>query len=219
MYDALAVAIWPAASLHPLRFVHGLIKRCLEHPSFQFYTHTPVLSLTKDRSSDVWTVETNRGVLRASNVLLATNGYSTALLPALKDFLTPHRAQCSAILPPDNFVRQHALLTTASIINTNGDYEYLTQQPSSQSVNPPKGVDGRQGSGAFILGGGHPYASTDEQIGTFDDTIIIDTIRDHLSTFPERSFVDWEAGSGSLISIWTGIQGCEWMARIFECRC
>lgn len=209
VYDALAVAVWPAASLHPVRFVHGLLSKCLEEPSFYLYTHTPVLRVGKSPHSDgLWELETGRGVVRARKVLLATNGYSTMLLPALKDFLTPHRSQCSAIIPPENFVRQHALTSTASIIRSKGDYEYLTQQPSSHSLNPPRGRDGRAGSGAFILGGGHPYAPLDEQIGTLDDTIVIDTIRDHLAKFPERNFVDWREGEGTLRNIWTGIQGC-----------
>lgn len=205
--DAVGVAIWPAGSLHPLRFVHELLKHCLKQSNFSLYTHTPALEIKKDQSKKIWHVITPRGSLRARNVLLATNGYSTKLLPDLQSVLLPHRAQCSAISPPTDFRDAMALNSTCSIIKAPGDYEYLTQQPSNGGPNPAKALKGRIGSGAFILGGGHPHAPRQEQVGTFDDTVILDSITEHLQTFPENTFVDWKVKEGQLTHIWTGIQG------------
>lgn len=149
---------------------------------------------------------TPRGTLTARTVLFATNGYSTRLLPSLQPFLTPHRAQCSSIAPPAHFLGPLALATTASIVKGVGDYEYLTQRPSRGGANTPHQAD-REGDGILILGGGHPHASRTEQIGTYDDTVVIDTITEHLRKFPSETFDGWQTGQGDLTHIWTGIQG------------
>lgn len=207
--DAFGAAVWPAGSLHPLRFVHALLQRCLQEDNFALYTHTPVERIAKDGDGTCWQLSTPRGCVQARQVLLATNGYSTKLLPSLQDFLTPHRSQCSAVDPPRNFVNAMALNTTSSMIKASGDYEYLTQQPSAGGPNTPKGLDQRPGTGAFILGGGHPYAPRHEQIDTFDDSVVVKSITNHLDSFPHQTFIDWQPTSGRLTHVWTGIQGCK----------
>ncbi|KAL8358175.1 hypothetical protein RB598_002785 [Gaeumannomyces tritici] len=46
-----------------------------------------------------WTLTTPRGDMRAAKVLLATNGYTSALLPAFADLISPVRAQACALVP------------------------------------------------------------------------------------------------------------------------
>ncbi|PWN20461.1 DAO-domain-containing protein [Microstroma glucosiphilum] len=235
---AVGCTSWDAGSLQPLRFVHAVLRRCIEL-GLELYTHTPVLSLqaaANDGASGYrWKVKTSRGTLKARQVLLATNGYSTVLLPTLADFLTPHRAQCSAILPPPQYggpkvdpVHQPngkvggnhyapgagdgdgdiagdgRLAYTASISGFTpapADYEYLTQRPSSRS-------------GYLILGGGHPCAPISEQIGVFDDSVVMESVTEHLEQWPARTFEGWEEeteGGGAegkgMKQVWTGIQG------------
>jgi glycine/D-amino acid oxidase-like deaminating enzyme len=214
--DAVGVAIWPAGSLHPLRFVHHLLKICLSDKNFSLFTHTPALSIQKSkvkdnqsRIYDGWEISTPRGTIKARSVLLATNGYSLKLLSDLNNVLMPHRSQCSAFSPPSNFINAMAFNNTYSIVKGPGDYEYLTQQPSKGGPNSAKELGGRKGTGSMILGGGHPHAPKLEQVGTFDDTTITEKVSEHLQSYSAKTFTDWEEGKSTLYYTWTGIQGCK----------
>lgn len=232
---AVGCTSWDAGSLHPLRFVHAVLRKCIEL-GLELYTHTPVLSLEAAADGGAagykWNVKTSRGTLKAKQVLLATNGYSTVLLPTLADFLTPHRAQCSAILPPPQYggpksapapaLHPKGTLNGARLSDSVGDgdgrlaytasisgftpapadYEYLTQRPASRS-------------GYFILGGGHPAAPVSEQIDVFDDSVVLEGVTRHLEEWPSRVFESWDddadadadGGARGMKQVWTGIQG------------
>lgn len=219
--EAVGCGGFQAGSLYPLRFVHEVLRRSVAN-GLRLYTHTMVDSLERlesghpDQASSSrrgyrWRVRTSRGSIKAKQVLLATNGYSAALLPNLNEFITPHRAQCSAIKPPGTFGGSNAvpapvdatgarLERTYSIGRSATDYEYLTQRPASSG-------------GWFILGGGHEYGSKAEQIGTFDDGSVIQGITQHLAAYPSQTFKGWEAQGDAkhsrvgLHQLWTGIQG------------
>ena len=118
-----------AASLWPYKLVARLLERLLARfPADQFnlQTNTPVTSLTRlypashtpspspsPSSSSLpgnpttaaaaaprWCLTTPRGSIAARHVLLATNGYTSHLLPAFADLIVPVRGQVAALLPP-----------------------------------------------------------------------------------------------------------------------
>lgn len=204
--DAVGAAIWPAGSLHPLRFVHGLLEDCLRHENFRLYTHTPVECIAKVDDGH-WHVHTSKGSLRAKNIILATNGYSAKLIPSLQEFILPHRAQCSAIRPVQNYMGAKSLATTASIIRRPGNYEYLTQRPCKGGRNAPNRLD-HLADGIWILGGGHSVVPSAEQVDTLDDSFLDERITKHLQMYPSKTFKHWDQdGKASLEYVWTGIQG------------
>ena len=192
---AKGAAVFPAGSFYPLRFVHSLLSICLSKESFKLFTHTPVQSMHRDEETGKWTLQTSKGPLSASKVLLATNGYSRALLPSLDDFLLSHRAHCSSIIPPTNYQGEHQLQSTCSIVRQEDDYEYLVQRPSSSSDN------------AFILGGGNTQMDRHQEIDTYDDAYVNPALGKYFAAYPEKSFEGWEPGAGKLSHVWTGIQG------------
>jgi glycine/D-amino acid oxidase-like deaminating enzyme len=92
-----------AASLWPYKLVASILSHLITaHPAprFNLQTNTPVTSLARADSGRGWTVTTPRGTITARQVLLATNGYTSHLLPAFSDLIVPVRAQIGALLPP-----------------------------------------------------------------------------------------------------------------------
>lgn len=92
-----------AASLWPYKLVAAVLERLITNhppPTFNLQTNTPVTSLSRAESGPGWTLTTPRGKITARQVLLATNGYTSHLLPAFSDLIVPVRGQIGAILPP-----------------------------------------------------------------------------------------------------------------------
>ncbi|EGO61432.1 hypothetical protein NEUTE1DRAFT_11871, partial [Neurospora tetrasperma FGSC 2508] len=98
-----------AASLWPWKLVVWVLERLLERfpvrngsmggEGFNLQTNTPVLGLEK-LGDGRWTVITSRGNIRANRVLLAMNGYTSNLLPEMKDLIVPVRSQVASLRPP-----------------------------------------------------------------------------------------------------------------------
>jgi glycine/D-amino acid oxidase-like deaminating enzyme len=77
---ALAMKWVPSGSWHPHRGLTALLKKALENKDFSFYSWAPVSSLKEYRGG--WTVDcADRGVIRAKQAVLATNGYTRHLFP------------------------------------------------------------------------------------------------------------------------------------------
>ncbi|AEO55897.1 hypothetical protein MYCTH_2116566 [Thermothelomyces thermophilus ATCC 42464] len=92
-----------AASLWPYKLVATVLERLVAKfpaPSFNLQTNTPVTSLSRAESGPGWALTTPRGRITARQVLLATNGYTSHLLPAFSDLIVPVRGQIGALLPP-----------------------------------------------------------------------------------------------------------------------
>jgi glycine/D-amino acid oxidase-like deaminating enzyme len=191
---AIGAAVFPAGSLYPLRFVHGLLSICLSRGGFQLFTQTPVHSF--NRNGIHWSVQTNRGTISAKKVLVATNGYSRALLPCLDNFLLSHRAHCSSIIPPAHYSGESSLKGTCSITRQNEDYEYLVQRPSKE-----------RSDNAFILGGGQRILDRASEVDTYDDSYVDPALPDYFASYPTKHFENWKEGQGQLTHTWTGIQG------------
>ncbi|KAI0459958.1 FAD dependent oxidoreductase [Xylaria acuta] len=102
--DALGAIFQPnAAKLWPYKLVAWVLERLLgEHGAagtFNLQTNTPVTRLER-RGSSSWVAHTPRGEIRARDVLLAANGYTSYLLPGLTDVIVPVRGQICALEPP-----------------------------------------------------------------------------------------------------------------------
>ncbi|KIW90600.1 uncharacterized protein Z519_08383 [Cladophialophora bantiana CBS 173.52] len=76
-------------------------------PSLNLQTNTPVTALERcnnDNNDDdrggCWILHTPRGSVRARAVILATNAYTSHLLPEFAPLIRPVQAQMSALVPP-----------------------------------------------------------------------------------------------------------------------
>ncbi|KAK2615423.1 hypothetical protein N8I77_002179 [Diaporthe amygdali] len=141
-----------AASMWPYKLVcHVLEKLIAEHgpDTFNLQTNTAVTGVSRDAQSGRWVVTTPRGKVSAAKVLLATNGYTSRLLPAFSDLIVPVRGQIGALLPPEPRVAlDYSYVFFGKLEGEDGQDttrdEYLVQRPLP--------------NGELILGGGRHLA-------------------------------------------------------------
>lgn len=149
-----------------------------------------------ERKDLQWHLYTHRGVVKAKKVLMATNGYSQALLPSLDNFVISHRAHCSSVIPPLNYGGANSLKLTCSVVGEKGNYEYMIQRPNNHSSD-----------NAIILGGGHTIVKKEIERGSYDDSYLDAKISKFFSSYGADKFAGWKSGQGKLTHAWTGIQG------------
>jgi glycine/D-amino acid oxidase-like deaminating enzyme len=165
-------------------------------------TNTPAFSISpigpsKSQGGARWTVETDRGNLRAKNVVLATNAYTNALLPSLAktDFLKPSRSQVTAIRPAKGDLLHHPSVHKSVGLDDrppSGDY-FLTRAPHLK------------GAGDVLYGGGRAISPTRE-MGTTDDSIINPKIGAYLkSSVPQIFGKEVWGDESNEVRDWSGI--------------
>ncbi|GAB7349795.1 hypothetical protein MBLNU459_g0509t1 [Dothideomycetes sp. NU459] len=136
-----------AARMWPYKFVAHILETLLtaphdgKHGRLNLQTHTPALSLSassNDSSSDSsssssssskWTITTPRGTISTPRIILATNGYTSFLLPSFADLLVPCRGQMSALLPPAHLRGPARRLTASFGFMGPRQDDYLVQRP------------------------------------------------------------------------------------------
>ncbi|KAH6891406.1 FAD dependent oxidoreductase [Thelonectria olida] len=138
-----------AAKLWPYKLVAWVLERLLESGRFNLQTKTPVESLQREGGS--WVLHTPRGDVSAKTVILATNAYTSHLLPKFTGLLVPVRGQVCALKPPG----ESTALEHSHVWVGDGGDDYLVQRPS----------------GELILGG-ERLSVADGQVGVSrDDTV------------------------------------------------
>jgi hypothetical protein len=95
-----------AASLWPYKLISWVLERQLSlnessksSITFNLQTNTPVIHLQRT-DNESWIVHSPRGMIAAKNVILATNGYTSHLLPNFSDLIVPVRGEMSSLIPP-----------------------------------------------------------------------------------------------------------------------
>lgn len=195
-----------AASMWPYKLVcHVLEKLVAEHApeAFNLQTNTAVTGLSRDASSGKWIVQTARGQIRATKVLLATNGYTSRLLPLFADLIVPVRGQIGALLPPEPRVAlDYSYVFFGTMEGEDGEAttrdEYLVQRPLP--------------TGELILGGGRHLAKG-MAVGEWRDDVVEDRVATYLRTELEPVLsLDRKDEKGIAKGLeasmeWTGIMG------------
>ncbi|KAI6092034.1 FAD dependent oxidoreductase [Hypoxylon rubiginosum] len=189
-----AVVQWNAASLWPYKLVAFVLERLLAANggdgggSFNLQTNTPATGLStssppanlsspggsnsnnnSNSSSPIWTVHTPRGTVSAPKVLLATNGYTSHLLPSFSDLIVPTQGQVSALKPPEEPATPsdppldigHTYYIMGEPDNAMERDDYLVQRP------PP--------SAELIYGGGRRHAKG-RGVGVWDDSAVDESV-------------------------------------------
>lgn len=80
------VLVEAGGGLHPAKYFAGLLRMALTAGA-SLYDHLPALAIR--RTADGFTVQTTRGSIECSEVLVATNGYTDAAAPALRRRVIP----------------------------------------------------------------------------------------------------------------------------------
>ncbi|KAK4191199.1 FAD dependent oxidoreductase [Podospora australis] len=195
-----------AASLWPYKLVAHVIEQLLPFENFNLQTNTPVTSLSP-LSSGGWALETPRGMIKAKQVLLATNGYTSHLLPKFADLIVPTRSQISAVLPP-NSGSQPAELKHSYLFAADPDVNDGTNAPRDDYL-----VQRPLPGGEIIYGGGRRFAknlgvgvSSDEEVESQIAKYLRSNLSPPLDLTPPGKVIE---GEGELKASyeWTGIMG------------
>jgi glycine/D-amino acid oxidase-like deaminating enzyme len=150
-----------AASLWPYKLVAYTLEHLIKSNHLNLQTHTPVTSLTSTPTAH--TLHTPRGTITAKTVILATNAYTSHLLPHFADLIVPVRGEMSALLPPAGSTilpDSHGMVAALGQPANNDDY--LVQRPFSGVPNP---------RGHLMFGGGRG-AGEHTSMGVCDDSVI-----------------------------------------------
>ncbi|KAK9415627.1 putative FAD dependent oxidoreductase [Seiridium unicorne] len=186
-----AIVQWNAASLWPYKLVAFVLERLLAAGGFNLQTNTPVTGLQKvDPPSNLtspvspsvsdgekktvehptWIVHTDRGHITTRAVLLATNAYTSHLLPQFSDLIVPTRGQVAALKPPQepspgepplDIGHTFYILGESDTEDVHRD-DYLIQRP------PP--------AAELVLGGGRQLAKG-YAVGVWDDSTMDEPVK------------------------------------------
>jgi glycine/D-amino acid oxidase-like deaminating enzyme len=102
--------------LHPLSYARGLARAAIAAGA-AVYGETPALSLRRDGAR--WRIETPRAVVHADKVLLATNGFTDNLWPALRRTIVPVFSSIAATAPLSDDVARE-IMPTRSVLYESG---------------------------------------------------------------------------------------------------
>lgn len=199
--DAVGVTLSQgAASLWPYKLVTFTLEQLIKAGQLNLQTNTPVNAITS--ADGKHTLHTDRGTIDAKKVILATNGYTSALLPHFADLIVPVRGEMSALLPPKGSTilpDSHGMVAALGQSANNDDY--LIQRPFEDVPNP---------RGHLMFGGGRGAGHL-PTIGISDDSIIDDDSAAYLrSALLKVLELDGETeGLQELEAAaqWTGIMG------------
>ncbi|KAH6977183.1 FAD dependent oxidoreductase [Ilyonectria sp. MPI-CAGE-AT-0026] len=186
----------PAASVWPYKMVTGLLGGMIESGKLNVQTNTKVQNID-DSEGDFALVHTDRGDIKATHVVHATNGWMGHLLPEMRPFLSPVRGNVVRYgsVGSDNDMEAGTGISPMGIDKrfsfwlrySEHDYDYLIQRA------PGDVVVGRANTGRKATG---DDSETDLQPHA------------HLRGFPDEAFSSPDRGSSAHIThAWSGILG------------
>ncbi|KAK0262201.1 hypothetical protein LTS09_003626 [Friedmanniomyces endolithicus] len=185
--DVAGASVGPGAAVWPYRLWCGLWSLLLEkhHDRLAIETYAPVHAVSEAPSGvdgpGRYVVKTSRGKIRASHVVYCTNGFTSHLLPSLRDPLFPnHGADRSWSLLSTPHVDEKSGVRSASLY-------YLTQDTDT---------------GYMMLGG--EYEKPEDLVCSDDSKVNIRSAEEIVKVLP-RHFET--SGPPQVKSLWSGIMG------------
>ena len=143
---AVGAIVFRAARLAPYKLVTGLLARGVRERGLNLQTTTPATRVRRG-SAGGWVVETPRGCVEAKRVVFATNAHTAHLLPVMKGWIYPVRAQMAALVPPRSMKARPLTHTYGLVRHSRKTAFYLIQRPFD--------VDGS--GGELMLGGAREF--------------------------------------------------------------
>ena len=168
---ALGVALTAtAASLWPYKLIAYILEKLIKEDRLNLQTKTPVTKIyrckddTESRKKGFrYALRTPRGNVLARHIILATNGYTSHLLPNFASLIVPERGTMTALIPPKG---SKALSNSYGFVGAKGSNpiheDYLIQRPFSGVPNP----------GGHLMFGGGEIAKTTKMVNEDDDSFV-----------------------------------------------
>lgn len=189
---AAACFTYRAGHLWPYKLVMHLLEKAVQR-GVNLQTHTPVTSITESHSPSTHRciVHTPRGTVAANEVIVATNAYTSSILPQYKDRILPVRGTCSRIIVPPPFNTPSRQLTkTYTIRHNSWNYDYLIPRKD----------------GSIVVGGARPafIDNPDNWYNVSDDSRVLESAVRYFDNYMQRHFVGWEGSHAYTDRVWTG---------------
>jgi glycine/D-amino acid oxidase-like deaminating enzyme len=160
-------------------------------------TRTKVTQVVK--SSKVlgnWTVKSDRGDMECSQVIHATNAYSSALEPSLRGLIYPQPHMCDRIISPVAFEGSEGLTNSYGVLLPNGGLF---------SINPRSTTEG-----SVLFGGSNPgqpelerWLEAHPERGIDDSLQGFKPVTEAVRAFAESQIIGWKAEFNN--DSWSGI--------------
>ncbi|KAJ9616951.1 hypothetical protein H2200_000671 [Cladophialophora chaetospira] len=208
-----------AASLSPYKLCVTIWEKLLKQSEtseagarLNLQTTTVATHLSR-HGGETWTVHTARGMVQTKAIILATNGYTSHLLPSFSALIRPVQAQMSALIPPPpaSHGQERKLIPRSCGFEGVGDMDrvmsdYLVQNPYNPTVE--------NGGGHLMFGGGRHIALNHGENNS-DDSYVDKNVERYLRTLPERLDLNFEGKDADqsehkmldIAASWTGIIG------------
>lgn len=129
------------------------------------------MSSTTARVPRRWIVKTDRGIISATDVIVATNAWTSNLLPDFKGKIVPVKGHCSALSPPQTLKDKRLPGAYAIVRKDRRRAEYLIQRPN----------------GDIVVGGGR-WLQNNQGVGQADDSTVEEDVVRYLRSVPGKSF-------------------------------
>jgi glycine/D-amino acid oxidase-like deaminating enzyme len=126
-----ALVVERSGGLHPARFHAGLTRLAAEAGA-SLHAHTAARAVRQGAGG--WHVTTDRGEVRAREVLVATNAYADALVPALRRRVLPMGSFIIATEPLDPALAAAVLPTRRMVFNDRNLLWYWRLDPDGRMV-------------------------------------------------------------------------------------
>ncbi|KAL2834913.1 FAD dependent oxidoreductase-domain-containing protein [Aspergillus cavernicola] len=188
---AKACFTYAAGHLWPYKLVTHLLEKVVR-AGVNLQTNTGVTAILRSGSGSEWTVCTSRGTIKAKTVIVATNGYTSSILPQYKDKIVPVRGTCGRIVAPPGHPGP-ALTTSYTIRHNSWNYDYLIPR----------------GDGSIVVGGARPafIDDPDKWFDVSDDSRVLESAVRYFDGYMQRTFIGWEDSHAYTDRVWTGIMG------------
>ena len=159
-----------AGSLWPYKLIAFILEKLIREGCLNLQTKTPVTRIEPctDNAKGLATglrqiLHTPRGIVKARHVVLATNGYTSHLLPEFADLVVPERGVMTALIPPAKSKRlENSYGFVGGLGGSPIHDDYLNQRPFSDVPNP---------AGQLMFGGGYAGKKLN-MIGETDDSVL-----------------------------------------------
>lgn len=185
----------PIALFWPYKFVSSLLARMLQRWPTRLNVQmlTPITGLTSATSNTTTFLSTHRGTLTATKLVLATNAYTSGLLPSFKSAIIPVRGMASHHRPAHP-IHPHLSNTYNIAFGPGKGVDYLNPRPD----------------GGIVVGGGSWLFAQDAPSweGNWDDAHLFpEQVMAYWRDYMRDRFMGWEDSGAVDDFVWTGIMG------------
>ncbi|KAL4814714.1 FAD dependent oxidoreductase-domain-containing protein [Aspergillus spinulosporus] len=194
--DAQACYAWSASTLYPWKLTAHIMRDNLRK-GVNLQTRTTVTQVVKSsKVPGTWIVKSDRGDIECSQVIHATNAYSSALEPSLRGLIYPQPHMCDRIIPPVAFEGSERLTNSYGVLLPNGGLF---------SINPRSASEG-----SVLFGGNNPgqpelerWLEAHPERGIDDSLQGFKPVTEAVRAFAESQIIGWKAKFNN--DSWSGI--------------